>query len=432
MDKLFYLNELFIKCSNDAPTGSYIKGCSNALYNQFKDISSMDELPFAFQSFRFQEKNWFETSIVNYPIVNVNWAADNESNNGGVVVSSDWPYPTRSNPFLCIHVLEFNGDKELFFASKQNKALHFISANKNYQGQHHVVNDGNWIEAFNKIPGYNINPRHIATIKLTPASSQQSSPLFELLSPIQDGVAEFHVNHFIGYFKLQNKPDLLNLNKSFLGSFAKIFNWHENEAWANSNYQTKFQGNPIVKFTKTAGIIHYLDLHNDWISLQFEEGSKSFFARTLKSKWFDFVDDTLPNLLPPPYNMLLPPVLDDINKRHFLAGRRSWKIGYITEKDIYYIETTAFERYSHDLYKTMETEMDLKETVRKIWIKLIENFADSFAIQLIEPDPEFLVGYTRNPTSHVYWIRDEKATWQDLFNIPWFSEVVKHHPGLST
>ena len=67
-----------------------------------------------------------------------------------------------------------------------------------------------------------------------------------------------------------------------------------------------------------------------------------------------------------------------INRMHFLAGRRSWRIddgkNFEVEGDVMVLETTAVERFSHQRYDQADGILGLEEALPPIWITMLVNF----------------------------------------------------------
>ena len=268
------------------------------------------------------------------------------------------------------------------------------------------------------------------------------SPFKEYKDTIAGGVGPYHINHFIGYFKLSASIDPFILTKIFFNKFITIFN-PENEAMA---FLSKYilDSHKVIKFVLNKPLA---GLHGDWITLQMAESLNSFVGKTLMKLWItkeevyaltEFlklmrkVTDTsgVAYLVPEEISKLTDKEFMLVNQRHFLSGRRSWAVGYSSTLDLYYVETAAFERYSHPAYLAAENIMGVRESIVNIWTKLIENYSTIMQSELIIPDVK-PKGYSMTE-SNVFYIKIEDKSAAALKQLPWFSDVLKRHQGLLT
>jgi len=287
-------------------------------------------------------------------------------------------------------------------------------------------------------------------INYSPTSDDKTGTFMEL-SPYKDyaetiegGVGPFHFNHFIGYFK---PPKRKVSTIDFFAHFPLVFNAEGNVASAVTSEGYKFKGHDTVKFLHANPIKAYG--HEDWVTLQMAEDNLSFFARTLKREWVYTKEAAANALLKRNLDIKLP---IEANQRHFLAGRRSWAVGYLPASKLNYIETAAFERFSHPFYHDHEYALSIKaETIVDIWVKLIKDYADYYEVELISNDGIKQIfrnyktdyWYFSQPTSllpfkpgklqvikDVYYAHEDRPTAAEAHAVPWFKEVLKRHPGL--
>jgi hypothetical protein len=275
----------------------------------------------------------------------------------------------------------------------------------------------------------------------SPASSQgkflELTPYKEFKVTPAGGVGPYHCNHFIGYFKPVAKLDPIKSTKVLFDNFAAAFN-PGNEAIAEDFY---FDGQRYVKFILAVPLGGH---HQDWVSLQLSDDGHSFFAKTQLNLYVDPKDlrekleyialvKQLTKLAeewygPGPLTKLNYKELLLTNQRHFLAGRRSWSIGYNSVLDLHYIETPAFERYSHPLFLGLEEVLGLRESIVNIWVTLIENFSVESQLKLEVP-PNKPRGYT-STDSNVFYRQSQDTSAAALQKLPWVAEVLRRHPGL--
>jgi|GEM_PF-2819408 len=270
----------------------------------------------------------------------------------------------------------------------------------------------------------------------------ETSPYKNYKETLEGGVGEFHFNHFIGYF---TPPKKQVSTPEFFDFFPFIFSNRGNLASANTSEGYKFNGKSTVKFKHTNPLLAYA--HEDWVSLEMAADNLSFFARTLKREWAYKREAAVAALAKLNLNIELS---IDVNQRHFLAGRRSWAVGYLPASKLCYVETAAFERFSHEFYDDHEFALSIDApTIVNIWTKLIKDYADFYNLELIANDGikhifadykknynYFSQPYGYNPLArmqiikNVYYIQAKRPTVAEAHAVPWFKEVLKRHPGL--
>ncbi len=281
------------------------------------------------------------------------------------------------------------------------------------------------------------------------SASSSKEGVFLELSPyknyeetIEGGVGQFHVNHFIGYFIPPSKKPS---TAEFFSYFPFIFTEKGNVASAVTADYYEFKGKATVKFKHANPLKAYF--HEDWVSLQMAPDKASFFARTLKREWAYPQETAAAVLAKLTLNIDLPL---DVNQRHFLSGRRSWAVGYLPASKLCYVETAAFERFSHAFYDQHQWLLSIGAAVIvDIWTKLIKDYADFYKRELVTNDgimqifSEYKKGYTyfSQPSGgtpvgnlqilpNIYYAQAERSTAAEAHAIPWFKEVLKRHPGL--
>lgn len=252
---------------------------------------------------------------------------------------------------------------------------------------------------------------------------------FTALLPIRDGKGKYHINHFIGYFRFPS--ELFNRSESikrFYKKFGEIFS-KTNLAIAKAEPDYKFEGQDTIRFTIGGNEGSLLDemvgvIHDDWVSMQMDSKGESFYATTLKREWMEDNEVMALALLPTPATQ----VIIRINQRHFLAGKRSWTLGYDKQLNLHYIETAAFERSSNLVYDTVEKTGILREKIKDIWVNLIQNYALEIKVDLLPAFLNLPKDYFNN--GYVAYRKDQADNTNSLLELKWFSEVLKRHPGL--
>lgn len=268
--------------------------------------------------------------------------------------------------------------------------------------------------------------------------------------PVTGGVGNFHINHFIGYssqalLTLQVKARLAELQQQFRDDFTEIFSVR-NVAEANLRPYLH-EGNDTIEFEiggndETSKGMYYLRQvmgfnHSDWVSLQDDPGSRSFYARTLKRDWATFLEESAISALElvDKRTAIATEVFFEINRHHFLAGRRSFKVGYDEALQRCYIETAALERSSLDFYDMIERTGLLRPMIVQIWTSLIENFEKEH-----DGNPEFYwLSASGNPENvpdgysvqgNVAYRTAQVRGMKEAVKAPWFKKVLSRHPGL--
>lgn len=278
---------------------------------------------------------------------------------------------------------------------------------------------------------------------LTPGGSPQFAPAseqkpeaFTELSAIFDGVGNYHTNHFVGYFNPPQglKLKVKELTQLFYENFCTIFSAN-NIASARPGDPLKFMGLDTVRFRiggnlgddfdKATGLVHH-----DWVSMQMEKpAGETFYGTTLKREWMeDFELKTLSEAVGR-YETKFALGAIWINQHHFLAGRRSWRVGHNDDLDAFYVETATFERNSNIIYQGAEWGGRLRDDVKKLWAHLIVNFAAAARVKLLHnylpPGYAFV-----DEVGDVAYKADEHESGVNALNASWFAEVLKRHPGL--
>jgi hypothetical protein len=112
-----------------------------------------------------------------------------------------------------------------------------------------------------------------------------------------------------------------------------------------------------------------------------------FTAQTLKREFFDLEEDGEAALggaiggilgLGPALGPILEVPAVHYNRMHFLAGRRSWRVGAGTvfgvNGDVSVLETIAVERLSARFFQVGEYIFGLEGKIPDIWIAMLNNF----------------------------------------------------------
>ena len=295
----------------------------------------------------------------------------------------------------------------------------------------------------------------------TPATPARGDELFNSLPALSEGVGPYHINHYVAFFdapKLtpSDCPKLLTafynkfpfiFSNAFTGNYASAAWGKGTDAGQSQIRSLTFQSHQTVKFAlggQFGGFVEQMIgfAHDDWVAMQMEpQERKSFYALTLKRKWMTIQEAAAVGLAAaavagPIVGTLGGGVAIDINQHHFLAGRRSWRVGFDLAAQLFFVETAALERSSGWFYSLMEGFPWLRSQVDKIWIALLGNFVtvfNNFSLNIgaspLYTDPQSPYSLS---SADVFHVAAETDSLPDALKVDWFSEVIKRHVGLIT
>lgn len=246
-----------------------------------------------------------------------------------------------------------------------------------------------------------------------------------------DGVGDYHVNHFVGYGAYLKSPGKLvaTMNQKFYDQFIELFS--PNKATADRG-DYLFHGDDTIEFGiggKRGSFVEKLGglLHSDWVSMQMSTDGESFYASTLKRNWLLPLEKAAVDLDEDMRGFI------EVNQHHFLAGRRSFKIGYSEEMSRLYIETAALERSSLCEYNVIERTGALRAVIIDLWTHLIENVQKRHG-KWISPTelPKTYQGIRKGyqVKRKVDYRVDKSKNAGQALKASWFQQVVQRHPGL--
>ena len=133
--------------------------------------------------------------------------------------------------------------------------------------------------------------------------------------------------------------------------------------------------------------------HSDWVVKVDDNDNLGFTVQTLKREFRDlsedvptgagtgaaaFVGSTIVN----PVAVIIAAARSDnpieVNRMHFLAGRRSWRLddgkNFEVDGDVLVLETTAVERFSHKMYMQADPVLGMEDALPDVWIAMLNNF----------------------------------------------------------
>jgi hypothetical protein len=160
--------------------------------------------------------------------------------------------------------------------------------------------------------------------------------------PVADGVGDYHFNRFRIAFKASPTTSAAAL-EALVSDLLNNFPTYLTSGYAKMEFGGRHhEGKPTLHFHGYAKVLG-LDLakpHDDWVVIQWKDPKIGFTAQTLKREFFVAGDDVGTGA--GVGYLLLGPLLPAVgiiaavagtgaavhyNRMHFLAGRRSWRIG---------------------------------------------------------------------------------------------------------
>lgn len=284
--------------------------------------------------------------------------------------------------------------------------------------------------------------------------------------------------HFCDYFNGEQKPMKLNIGNVHIDA-TKSFNGHA--------------GLRFVIDTNLKWLLG--DIHSDWVAIIKQQKQnagrklvKGFAAQTLRREFGEPVDDKIRTLgrvvsgggyITTALIGALPvsPFMDvtvkygveyviDLNKNHFLAGRRSWVVGLVdttvsepklaaskkkarttvtgqkttyVADPIFFLETAAVERYSHAAFQLAEGGpgllVNMRKAINTVWLTQLGNFLSKESRVPVIATPESfksLGALWINGGGGVYYRRDKYETQAQCLNTDWIKDdLLPRHEGLA-
>lgn len=227
--------------------------------------------------------------------------------------------------------------------------------------------------------------------------------------------------------------DFSKLVEDFYGMFAACFNYNNVAKVSvhtvpNVTYRSAFD---LAEFQSTSFKNNYGDGHDDWVTLR---SKKSNFYGTTQKRLFSWPGEerSVVALYSPYLPVLGYGVAEflELNRMHFLAGRRSWTIGYDEDRKLCFIETMAVERFSAQFYQLMTKVLWLYEDIPMVWENLLRGYCAHALVGLnsyttpVKP-PDFT-----SVSNGVYFYQKPFASLTDLKSDAVFARTVGRHDGV--
>ena len=262
---------------------------------------------------------------------------------------------------------------------------------------------------------------------------------------VETGVGDFHVNRFRIAFRPPARTSAATLASDLIHNFPGYL---ESEFATVKFGDHDHEGKRTLHFHGYAKVLG-IDLaapHSDWVVQEWVDRNVGFTAQTLKREFIDAREDVtagagaglLLNAIPG-VGIALGPLFAlggggggsvHYNRMHFLAGRRSWRIGEGTvfglSGDVIVFETVAVERFSATAYSTADSVMGLESKIPDIWIALLNNFVNKKGLTVV---PQTLKAKWRTK-ARVDFIQLKFDGFTAMFGEPEFWDVRKLYPTI--
>jgi hypothetical protein len=208
------------------------------------------------------------------------------------------------------------------------------------------------------------------------------------------GVGPYHLNRFRIAFSCPTTARKETLAADFVANFPKYLA----SPFATTELTARtFQGNPTLKFTGAMKLLLGIDfnpgIHHDWVARIAVDNTNGFTVQTLKRNFMEAGDamaaaaDTIVGLGSPmlqPIGIVPGGMSVALNRMHFLAGRRAWRIDtlaafgenpsdYVSAPSLM-LETSAVERFSNTAFTIGDAVVGFEKRIPPVWIALLENF----------------------------------------------------------
>jgi hypothetical protein len=266
---------------------------------------------------------------------------------------------------------------------------------------------------------------------------------------IDTGVGSIHLNRFRIAFRPPAGIPARIRAQTLASDLIDHFPAHFRSEFATVEFGGRsHEGKPTLKFhgyAKVAGI-DVAEPHSDWVVRHWTDRNIGFTGQTLKREFFDAGEDGKAG--GGGAAILLVPVIGPaiglggalvsggaavhFNRLHFLAGRRSWRIGEGTvfdpelKDDVIILETAAVERFSSKAYSTADSLIGLQSKVPDIWIAFLNNFVNKQGLpiyaQTLKP------GWKRK--KWVNYLQRSFETFRELGGAPEYLDLHKLYPTL--
>ena len=212
--------------------------------------------------------------------------------------------------------------------------------------------------------------------------------------PVYSGVGPYHFNRYRVVFERPGGLSAATLAMDFTANFPLYLNSKfATVEWGSRHFNAK----PTLKFHGYMRVLG-IDIarpHHDWVVREWYDPNVGFTAQTLKREFFEAGADipaaaggAMPGVLMTPTALAAALAATEAvvgaaaavhyNRMHFLAGRRSWRLGdgnvFGVSGDVLVLETIAVERFSAQMYNVADRLLHMEKLIPDIWIANLSNF----------------------------------------------------------
>jgi len=281
------------------------------------------------------------------------------------------------------------------------------------------------------------------------------------VQPVWDGVGDFHLNRYRIAFEQPANVAKETLAQDFINNFPTYLN----SPYATVEFGGKsFNGKPTLKFWGALKLLRVelnQDAHHDWVVREWMDPRIGQTAQTLCRNFFDSPDDVMAGgggaaggsvgggLAFGPVGGVAGAIVGgvvavEINRKHFLAGRRSWRVDDAAafghspsdfhspgSSNILMLETVAVERLSNKAFMVGDYALGLEKSIPNIWIANLENFVRKKglkALPILTPQPDDV--WQKTPLNWVRYYSNKFADFGALSASKQFTDMKPLYPTI--
>ena len=280
---------------------------------------------------------------------------------------------------------------------------------------------------------------------------------------VHGGFGEFHLNRFRVAFERPKHFTREALAREFVANFPYYLK--SDVAKVAISRERTFEGDLTLKFwgslTIAGGRIEMnRGVHHDWVGRVWVDDRRGFTVQTLKRMFWEPWDDAAAavgggalgamvagaqgNMAAGAQGSILGGAASvDLNRFHFLAGRRAWRLdtaqGQLTgdlagwsKEDILILETGAIERFSHPAFLAGDYVARFEERIPPVWIANLDNFVRRNGLKTSRIDMPRPVdrGWRQGRVGAVTSLTSRFKTLAALKAGPQFRDMINLYPKL--
>jgi hypothetical protein len=214
---------------------------------------------------------------------------------------------------------------------------------------------------------------------------------------LDTGYGDYHFNRYRIAFQPLGKKTAAFLASDLTVRFPTYFN----SSFAITEWGDHYhEAQPTLHFHGFAKVLG-IDLgapHTDWVARFWMDQMVGFTVQTLKREFISAGEDIaafVPGVVAGAYNPIVGGIASyggvHYNRMHFLAGRRSWRIGpgsvFGVPGNVVVMETIAVERFSSKVFMVPDFVLGLESKIPDIWIALLNNFVTMNGATVVPQTP---------------------------------------------